>query len=76
MAKKVIVALALLGAGIAMLGQPKNCLSAFCPDIKCLNNTECGPGCVCLKRGMDASGECASIDAVPQLVEAGYRAVP
>ena len=76
MIKVIVMVLALMGGGVALMGQPGVCRSGFCPDIDCPSSSACGPGCMCLKQGMDQLGECYSTNAFPQLVEQGYRVLP
>jgi hypothetical protein len=35
---------------------------AFCSPYECYNSAMCGGGCLCLKRGMDLTGSCVSVD--------------
>lgn len=74
MMKRITVALAVVGAGIALMGQPQVCQSGWCPDIKCLNSSIC-MDCVCMSRDY-SGGVCVDINAVPQLKADGYRLMP
>ena len=57
-----LLAAVLLLAGGLVLGNPKPCYAGLCFDVRCLNSSICGLGCVCLKRGTEPMGHCYSID--------------
>jgi hypothetical protein len=46
--------------GIFIYASNGNC--AFCFDSECYSSSSCGSGCICIKRGMDMTGYCASIN--------------
>lgn len=46
---------------------------ALCFDTECMDSSICGgSGCVCIKRGMELMGFCASLNAIPP----GYEVAP
>lgn len=57
------VALALGVAALQSAVEPAPAKCAFCFETSCFDSSMCGgPGCVCIKRGMDLQGFCGSID--------------
>lgn len=56
----LIAILTVTGIGITAYAQRAEC--AFCNSFPCFNSAGCGRGCVCLKRGMELSGTCYSVD--------------
>lgn len=62
--KKLIIGLLLIASitivVVAITSNPKKAHCAWCYTGKCMNNSICGTGCVCLKKGMDFWGECYS----------------
>ena len=69
MRKRTLIVAALLGAAM-LLGQACLCLGAWCPSYKCFSR--CSNVCACVSDGY-GGGNCVSIQAVPGLLEQGYR---
>lgn len=62
--KKVLLAVAVLGALFLTPNRAKinQAECAWCYSGDCINNSICGSGCVCIKRGFETFGYCASIN--------------
>jgi len=69
--KRITIALALFGAGIALMGQPKICQGSLCPTGRCLNSSIC-LSCVCASPDGISQGVCVQLNAIPD----GYRLLP
>jgi hypothetical protein len=62
---KAIVTAAIVFAAAFAIGNyaaPPKAKCAWCYSGTCYDSSICGSGCVCVKRGLDLSGECASFD--------------
>lgn len=65
MKKKLSVAILLIATGFSVVGfvaQPKRAECAGCSILTCYGPRTCGNQCVCIKRGMDLSGSCYSVN--------------
>lgn len=65
--KRLLLIIA-LGCGLTAgeLAKPTKAACAFCFVAPCINSRICGKGCVCIKRGVEPTGECVSIEALPR----------
>ncbi len=56
----VLLALFIGIGGYLLTAKP--CMAGFCFTGTCYSSSGCGEGCLCLKKGMELSGECYSAD--------------
>lgn len=68
--KYITTALAL---ALGLIVWHNRCEAGFCFDMECMSSSICGgSSCVCIKRGTELMGYCASLNAVPE----GYTVAP
>lgn len=64
--RSVVLGLVLLagamGAAAVLSAREARCQGVYCNAIPCLDRSVCGPGCVCLRRGVEF-GQCVSLQA-------------
>lgn len=49
-----------IAAGYLLIVKP--CIAGWCYGGQCINSSICGSGCVCLKRNLELSGYCYSVE--------------
>ena len=58
--KMFVIALGAAIGALLALATPAQC--AWCSTLPCLSSATCGGKCVCVKRGLDLDGFCASVN--------------